>query len=119
MNIRKLTSGLSYVGEATGKRRTYHVFRGERHYVVMSLSASKRNAGNFNVVDADGVGRAASRFAGRKGVTAKMVAAAARRPGDPATPLEALNVLYVLVAEQRARVDTRFKEKQLFFNVAG
>lgn len=116
MNIRSLTNSLRYRGEVTGKRQTYTVFEGKRHYFVMSLSRTKRHAGNFNVVGAREVESVARRFAGRKKVTSKKVASAgkARRV---ASSLEALNVLYVLVATGRARIDTRFHDKQLFFNV--
>jgi hypothetical protein len=119
MDIQRLTSGLSYVGEATGKRRAYDVFRGARHYVVMSVSPSRRNAGNFTVVDAGAVARAARRFAGRKGVTTRDVSRALTKGRAVVQPLDALNILYVLVAEGRARVDTRRKGPKLHFNVVG
>jgi hypothetical protein len=36
------------------------------------------------------------------------------------TSLDALNVLYVLVAKDRAEIDKKFKnERQLYFTVAG
>ena len=116
MNIRNLTKGLQYRGEVEARRQTYFVFEGERHYFVMSLSRSKRHAGNFNIVDARAVDDVARKFAGRKKVTSTKVAA--RKPRGIANSLEALNVLYVLIATNRAKIDTRFHEKQLFFNVA-
>ena len=115
MNIRSLTSGLQYRGEVEGRRQTYYVFEGKSHYIVMSFSRAKRRAGNFNVVDAAAVEYVAKRFAGRKKVTSTKVAA--RKPRGIRSSLEALNVLYVLIATGRAKIDSRFHEKQLFFNV--
>jgi hypothetical protein len=119
MNLRKLTRGLSYVGEAEGLRRTYHVFRGERHYVVMSLSPTRRGSGNFTIVPAEAVAFVARRFARRKRVTSTDVVRAPRRPKFLSGPLPALNVLYVLVAEGRARVDKRSQERRLYFSLTG
>jgi len=116
VNIRSLTSSLQYRGEVTGKRQTYSVFEGKRHYFVMSLSLAKRHAGNFNIVPVPAVDFAARRFRGRKKVTSKQLAAAGKGRGV-ASSLEALNVLYVLVATGRAKIDTRFHDKQLYFNV--
>ena len=116
MNIRRLMQGLSYLGDVTGKRQTYHVFRATDAFLVASFSRTKRGAGYFNVVAADEVDRVRSRFAGKRGVTAKDVA---RRKGSRRAPkpLVALNVLYVLVALGAARIDTRRSGPKLFFNV--
>lgn len=119
MHIGRLTRQLSYVGEVTGKRQTYYVFRGARHYMVMSLSKSKKNAGNFNIVSAEAVGYVAKRWAGKKGLTSSDVARGSRKPRYVSTALQALNILYILVAEGRARIDARFQTgKQLVFNLA-
>jgi len=117
LNIRNLTNGLQYRGKAEGQRQTYLVFEGKSQYLVMSLSRSKRNAGNFNVVDAGAVEYVARKFARRKKVTSTKVAAASRKRRGLTNSLEALNVLYVLIATNRARIDTRYHEKQLFFNL--
>jgi hypothetical protein len=117
VNIRNLTNGLEYRGEVEARRQTYFVFEGKSHYFVMSLSRSKRHAGNFNIVDAAAVEYVARKFAGRKKVTSTKVAAASPKPRGVANSLEALNVLYVLIATNRAKIDTRFHDKQLFFNV--
>jgi len=117
VNIRHFTSGLEYKGEVEARRQTYFVFEGKKHYFVMSLSRSKRNAGNFNVVDTGAVEYVAKKFGGRKKVTSSKVAAGSRRTRHIADSLQALNVLYVLIATNRAKIDTRFGEKQLFFTL--
>ena len=120
MNLRSLAKGLSYVGEVPAKRQTYHVFEGTKYFLVMSQSRAKRNAGNFNVVRADAVDYVATRFERKKKVTSTDVAKASRKPRLVSTSLDALNILYVLVALDRAEIDKKFKkERQLFFNVAG
>jgi hypothetical protein len=120
MNLRSLAQGLSYVGEVAAKRQTYHVFEGKRYFLVMSQSLAKRNAGNFTVVRADAVEYVARRFERKKKVTSTDVARASRKPRLVSTSLDALNVLYVLVAKDRAEIDKKFKkERQLYFTVAG
>ena len=120
MNLRSLAKGLSYVGEVPAKRQTYHVFEGKKYFLVMSQSRAKRNAGNFNVVREDAVEYVAMRFQRRKKVTSTEVARASRKPRLVSTSLDALNILYVLVAKDRAEIDKRFKkERQLYFTVAG
>jgi hypothetical protein len=120
VNLRSLAQGLSYSGEVAAKRQTYHVFEGKRYFLVMSQSRSKRNAGNFNVVRADAVEYVAKRFERRKKVTSTDVAKASRKPRLVSTSLDALNILYVLVATGRAEIDRKLKkERQLYFTVAG
>ncbi len=119
MNIRSLASGLLYRGEVEAKRQTYFVFEGKRHFFVMSLSRSKHNAGNFNVVDVDGVDYVARRFSGQQDVTAKAVLNNSRKPQYVSSTFDALNILYVLVATRRAKIDSRFRTKELHFNVKG
>lgn len=120
MNLRSLTSGLEYRGDVEAKRQTYSVFEGKRYFFVMSLSRAKKNAGNFNIVRTDAVDYVAGRFAKKRGLTSTDVARASRKPRLVSKPLEALNILYVLVATERAAIDRkRRKERQLFFNVTG
>jgi hypothetical protein len=83
----------------------------------MSLSRSKANAGNFNVVPSDAVAYVARRFAGTQGLTAKTVHKTSRRPQLVGSHLAALNILYVLVAIGYARIDARFHEREIYFNV--
>jgi len=117
MNIRSLTTGLQYRGEVEGKRQTYYVFEGRSQYLVMSFSRSKPKAGNFNVVASDAVAYVAGRFAGRQRLTAKTVYKTSRRPRLVGSHLAALNVLYVLVAIGQAKIDARFHEREIYFNV--
>lgn len=117
MDIRSLTSRLEYRGEVRGKRQTYYVFESRRQYLVMSFSRTKPKAGNFNVVATEAVEYVARRFGGKQGITAKEVHKATRRPRLVGNALTALNVLYVLVAIGRARIDTRFQEREIRFNL--
>jgi hypothetical protein len=83
----------------------------------MSLSPSKKNAGNFNLVPVRAVDRLHTRLRGRQGVTSKAVHAASRDRRTFPTALFVLNALYVLVATGRASVDRRHHSKELYFNV--
>ena len=118
MNARDALSHLEPVGGAEGLKQTYEVLRGKRDYIVGSLSRVKRHSGNFNIVSAEAVDAAGESFAGQEGVTSKMVRQRLARRGINIETLEALNVLYVLVALGRARVDRRRSQHALFFNVS-
>jgi hypothetical protein len=115
MNIRSLTRGIEYRGTVEGKRQTYYVFEGQGVFLVFSFSRSKKNAGYFNVVDSAAVESVARRFGGERGVTAQDVAK--RKSKGIPDALLALNVLYVLVALDRASIDTRREGPRLYFNV--
>jgi hypothetical protein len=117
MNIRSLARGLKYCGVATGKRQTYYVFESASGYVVMSASRTKRASGFFNLVSRDAVNRVRKSYAGKQDVTAKQLAARSRGAGVR-DALQALNVLYVLVATGAAKRDDRYQDTRLHFNIA-
>src|SRR5262245_27327857 len=117
MNIRSLTTGLQYSGEVQGKRQTYYVFRGTSQYLVMSFSRSKPGAGNFNVVTSQALEYVARRFGGKQRLTAKIVNKSSRKLRLVRGRLAALNILYVLVATGRAKIDARFQGREIYFNV--
>lgn len=119
MNSREALSRLEPVGGAEGLKQTYDVLQGKRHYIVGSLSRVKRRSGNFNIVSAEAVEVAHQSFAGKEAVTSKLVRQRLQRRGIAVETLEALNILYVLVALGKARVDRRRSQHALFFNVAG
>lgn len=116
MNIRNLATGLKYCGVASGKKQTYYVFESGKAYMVMSASRSKRASGYFNLVSRDAVDRIRKSYAGRQDVTAKQLAARSRGAGMR-DALQALNVLYVLVATGAARRDDRYQDQRLHFNI--
>lgn len=117
MNLRSLGAGLTFRGKVVGQRQTYHVFEGDKFFFVCSFSRRKRKAGNFNIVDVEAVRYAQRLVGGKQGVTSQDVSRRSRKPRLIGSALEALNVLYVLVATGQARIDRRRKDKQLFFNV--
>lgn len=117
LSVRSLTRGLEYHGEVEGKRQHYYVLSNSRHYFVMSMSARKRDAGNFNLVPRTAVDRVARRLRGQQAVTAKGVFTRTRNRRAVPTRLAALNMLYVLVATERAVIDGRHRSTELFFNV--
>lgn len=116
MDIRSLAKGLAYRGIARGKRQTYYVFESRAGYVVMSESRTKRASGYFNLVRGSVVDAIRRRYAGKKDVTAKQLAARSRGAGVR-DALQALNVLYVLVATGAAKRDDRHADTRLHFNI--
>ena len=118
LSVKSLTTGLTFHGEVQGKRQHYYVLSSARQYFVMSLSASKRDAGNFNLVGKAAVDRLARRLRGRRGLTARLVYTRSRSRRLVRSPLATLNMLYVLVATGRASIDQRrLASRELFFNV--
>src|SRR3989441_10222599 len=105
LDVKTLTTGLQFHGEVEGKRQRYFVLSSARQYFVMSLSRSKRDAGNFNLVGKAVVEKLYRRLRGRRGLTARLVYERSKRGGPSA--LVALNMLYVLVAPGRASIDQR------------
>jgi hypothetical protein len=117
LSVQSLTTGLQYHGDVQGKRQHYYVLSNPRQYLVMSLSASKRDAGNFNLVSRSAVETLYRRLRGKRGLTASEIYSRARNRRAIPSALVALNMLYVLVATGRASVDRRASSPQLFFNV--
>ncbi len=117
MDISSLEKGLTFCGKVKAVRQTYYVFDAEDCYFVMSASASKPNAGNFNIVEKKAVQYVHNRFAGKGGVTSNAVVDRARRTPHAPSPLAALNILYVLVAIRAARIEKEGQRQQLFFRV--
>lgn len=117
LSLTSLMKGLEFHGEVEGKRQHYYVLSSARQYFVMSVSHSKRSAGNFNLVGKRAVDRLYRRLRGQQQLTSKLVYARTRNRRHVPSPLAALNMLYVLVATDRASIDMRHKSKEIFFNV--
>jgi hypothetical protein len=117
MNIKSLSAGLSYRGRVDGQRQVYYVFEGPKIFLVFSFSRSKPKAGYFNTVDMEAYKYVARLIKGRQGVTAQSLFKRSRKPRYVGSSLEALNLLYVLVATGKAKIDRRYKTKQLIFNL--
>jgi len=116
LSVDGLTTGLQFHGEVQGKRQHYYVLSSARQYFVMSLSRSKRDAGNFNLVSRSAVDQLHRRL--RRGLTARQVYSRSKNRRAVPSALTALNMLYVLVATDRAIIDPRRKAaREIFFNV--
>ena len=118
MNIKSLSAGLSFRGNVTGRRQKYYVFEGKDAFFVFSFSKAKPKAGYFNMVSAEAVAYVKRLAGGEQGVTAQALNKRTRKPKLVGSALEALNVLYVLVAIGSANIDHRHKDRQLFFNIS-
>jgi hypothetical protein len=118
MNIRSLSAGLAFRGNVTGRRQKYYVFEGKGSFFVFSFSRAKPKSGYFNMVGAEAVAYVHRLARGEQGVTAQSLQKRSRKPKLIGSALEALNILYVLVAIGSAKIDHRHKDKQLFFNIA-
>ena len=45
-----LQDGMSYVGSVDAVRQTYYVYEAGDTFIIFSLSQTKKNSGNFNLV---------------------------------------------------------------------
>ena len=117
LSVESLTKGLQFHGEVQGKRQHYYILSSARQYFVMSVSSSKRDAGNFNLVSKSAVDRLYRRLRGQQGLTARHVFNRTRNRRLVPSSLAALNILYVLVATDRASIDMRHKTREIFFNM--
>ena len=118
MNIKHLSAGLSFEGKVSGRRQTYYIFSSPKAYFVFSFSRSKPKAGYFNMVSKEAHTYVRRLTRGRQGVTSQDVNKRARNKKFVGSPLEALNVLYVMVTLGEAKIDQRHTGIQLFFNVS-
>ena len=117
LSVNSLTTGLTFHGEVQGKRQHYYILSSARQYFVMSVSSSKRDAGNFNLVSKSAVDRLYRRLRGQQGLTARHLFNRTRNRRLVPSHLSALNILYVLVATNRASIDMRHKSREIFFNM--
>jgi len=117
LSVKSLTTGLDFHGEVQGKRQHYYVLSSAGQYFVMSVSLSKRDAGNFNLVSRSAVDKLYRRLRGQQGLTANVVFSRSKSRRLVPSHLAALNMLYVLVATGRASIDGRHKSREIFFNV--
>jgi hypothetical protein len=117
LNVKSLTKGLTFHGEVQGKRQHYYILSSAHQYFVMSVSSSKRDAGNFNLVRKSAVDHLYRRLRGQQGLTARLVFNRTKNRRLVPSPLAALNILYALVATHRATIDMRHTSREIFFNM--
>lgn len=118
LSVNSLTTGLNFHGEVQGKRQHYYILSSAHQYFVMSLSKSKRDAGNFNVLNRSAVETLYRRLRGRRQLTAKAVFTRSKNRRLVPSALVALNMLYVLVGTGRASIDARHtSSREIFFNM--
>ena len=117
MYVKDLAKGLTYKGEAEGKRQTYYIYEGKGFFFIISFNKDFTSLGYFHFVEPEVVDYVHKNFAGATDVTAKAVFERAHRTRYFAGPLDALNILYILVGLGQATVNKRFKNKSLHFNI--
>jgi hypothetical protein len=119
VNIKQLQQGLDYCGRVAAVRQTYHVFQAKNAYLVLSFARSKdrKGSGYFNLIAEAAVEYVQGRVGGRSGVTANDVVQASRRTKHITGRLQALNILYVMVALEQAAIQKAGANRQLFFSV--
>ena len=114
MHPRRILRNLDYVNEVEAKRQTYYVFEGSQFYALLTKGRSK-NSYHVNTVPAETVKHLRKAYGGRQKLTVTQVMSKSRRFSDRFATLSAL---YVLCALGEAKIDRRYHEKQLYFNIS-
>jgi hypothetical protein len=119
MNIKHLEQGLEYRGRVAAVRQTYHVFEASGQFLVLSFARAKdrKGSGYFNLIPSTAVDYVHRRLGGRSAVTAKDVVLAAKRSRHVTNRLQALNILYILVALKRGTIVRAGEHRQLYFSI--
>jgi hypothetical protein len=100
MRVRDLFKDLTYVGQAAGDKKQYHVFENVNGFLV--VAGNSPNAYNANWVDRKAVDFVGAAFKGRKVTTGRIMEKARRRKLFGGG-FVALNTLYAMAAAGRAR----------------
>jgi len=120
IKIKELLHNLEYLNAIEGKRQIYYIYKGKKYYLILSFSTKKENSGNFTLVSFKAIDAIYRKFKGEKGITTNDIFYSSQNKGFRRyikSPLDALNVLYILTVIGFATKDNRFKGKQLFFNI--
>lgn len=116
MQPKKILSNLDFKKEIQSKRQTYYIYEGNKNYVLMTVNR-KRNSCNFNIVSKEAIEYVKKYFKRRKKISVSDILNESKKPTHIKERFDALNILYALCATGDARIDTRFKGNQLFFNI--
>ena len=112
-----LEEGMSYIGTVDAVRQTYYIFEATDVFIVFSLSATRLNSGNFSLVPKKSVDYVYKCFSDYEEVSSNDVLVRAKRTKHVASTLVALNILYVLTAQARARIQSIGSHSKLLFEI--
>ena len=115
--INQLLNHAKYIGKVNTKKTVYYVFQTDRDYLLFSFKDATYKAGNFNVVMADTVDRVYNAFKGEKRITRSEIESHLQMKKF-ITGFDALQSMYVLIAQKKAAIDKRsLGKKTLYFNL--
>jgi hypothetical protein len=113
-------SNLEFVGVTKSKRQDYFIYKSRNYYLILSFK-NDSPSGNFNLVDTKAIEYVYNNFRGEKAITSKKLLTASRKkvhkkyiPGR----FDALNILYILCAMRKAKIDKRYKQREIKFNIS-
>jgi hypothetical protein len=119
MKLKNMLANMEYCGEVAAPKRHYTVLRNRTGYVLCSQKTYAIWEGDFVIVKTAAVEYLARRLKGQTGLTAKVIRDRTRKSPHAAERFDVLNGMYVLLALGRAKIDTRFKQRAIHFNVKG
>lgn len=119
MKLKNMMADMEYCGEVNAPKRHYTVFKNKNGYVLFSNKAYSRWEGDFVIVKASAVEYLSRRLKGQTGLTAKVIRDRTRTSRFARDRFDVLNGMYTLLALGRAKLDSRFKQRALYFNVKG
>ncbi len=114
MDHKSLFSGLRYCSRVRSVRRDYHVFKGSRHYVV--VSPKNGVSGNYTVVTRAAINYIVKRLGGTKSISTPDAFEVCKRSKFLRDRFSFLNAMYTLVGIKAARI-TKVVGQKLFFSI--
>lgn len=119
MKLRNVLGGMDYVGEVAATKRVYSVFSYGKGYILASNKTYSVWEGDFVIVPGRHVEYLAKRLKGQSALTTKAIKDRTRKASFARDRFNVLNGLYVLIALGRAKIDRRYKQRAIYFNVYG
>lgn len=110
-----MLSGLEYIGEVESKKQTYYIF-GSPKKIFLFTFRENGESGNYSIIDPKAVEYVFQKMRGKTAQTANDIRKASKKPDLTKSSFAVLNIMYVLIAQKRAKIDTRYKRKALIFN---
>ncbi len=116
MNLRNLVKRMVFLNEVESKRQTYYICKAGRQYMLMTFKEDGRS-GNFSIIDEDSVDYIYSKTSGKANLTIEKIKKLSKKPNVTSKHFDPHKIMYVLAAQGKAKIDNRFKDKALHFNV--
>lgn len=112
--LKNSIQGLMFIGEVISKKQTYYIFENGKIYCLFTLK-NKEN-GNFSIIDKPAVEYVYNLMKGEKAVKISDIQKRSKKKNYTENRFDVLSIVYILIAQKKAKIDTRFKGNVLIIN---